>query len=55
MSMPGGLWCKQDSDLETIIWQHSNVFTEGAYTILEHFADNSEEATLSDMGMLLWG
>jgi 1,4-alpha-glucan branching enzyme len=30
-------------------------YSPGAYTILEHFADNSEEATLSDMGMLLWG
>lgn len=30
-------------------------YSPGAYTILEHFADNAEEATLSDMGMLLWG
>jgi 1,4-alpha-glucan branching enzyme len=27
----------------------------GAYTILEHFADNSEETTLSNYGMMLWG
>jgi len=27
----------------------------GAYVILEHFADNSEEIVLSDYGMLLWG
>jgi 1,4-alpha-glucan branching enzyme len=27
----------------------------GAYVILEHFADNSEELTLSNYGMLLWG
>ncbi|GAC1419732.1 MAG: hypothetical protein NVS1B13_01240 [Flavisolibacter sp.] len=27
----------------------------GAYAILEHFADNSEEKELSDYGMLLWG
>ena len=27
----------------------------GAYAILEHFADNSEEKELSDYGMLFWG
>ena len=27
----------------------------GAYCILEHFADNSEEKELSDYGMMLWG
>src|SRR5437763_3108813 len=27
----------------------------GAYAILEHFADNSEEIDLSNYGMLLWG
>ncbi len=27
----------------------------GAYTILEHFADNSEETVLSNYGMMLWG
>ncbi|MEJ7911754.1 MAG: alpha-amylase family glycosyl hydrolase, partial [Chitinophagaceae bacterium] len=27
----------------------------GSYTILEHFADNTEEKELSDYGMLLWG
>ncbi len=27
----------------------------GAYSILEHFADNSEETVLSNYGMLLWG
>ena len=30
-------------------------YSSGAFTILEHFADNSEESVLSDMGMLLWG
>lgn len=29
--------------------------SSGAYCILEHFADNSEEKVLSDYGMLLWG
>ncbi len=27
----------------------------GAYCILEHFADNSEETVLSNYGMMLWG
>ena len=27
----------------------------GSYTILEHFADNSEETVLSNYGMMLWG
>lgn len=27
----------------------------GAYAILEHFADNTEEKELADYGMLLWG
>ena len=30
-------------------------YSRGAYTILEHFADNSEEKVLSDYGILLWG
>lgn len=29
--------------------------SSGAYAILEHFADNTEEKELSDYGMLLWG
>ena len=29
--------------------------SSGAYSILEHFADNSEETELSNYGMLLWG
>ncbi len=33
------------------IWEHS----PEAYVILEHFADNTEEAELSDYGMMLWG
>ena len=31
------------------------LYSRGAYTILEHFADNSEEKVLSDYGILLWG
>jgi len=30
-------------------------YSPGAYTILEHFADNAEEFSLSESGMLLWG
>lgn len=33
------------------IWSLDN----SAYVILEHFADNSEEATLSNLGFMLWG
>jgi 1,4-alpha-glucan branching enzyme len=29
--------------------------SNGAYVILEHFADDNEEIALSDYGMLLWG
>lgn len=29
--------------------------SNGAYVILEHFADNNEELELSDYGMMLWG
>lgn len=29
--------------------------SSGAYAILEHFADNSEETVLSNLGFLLWG
>lgn len=30
-------------------------YSPGAYVILEHFADNAEEFSLSESGMLLWG
>lgn len=30
-------------------------YSPGSYSILEHFADNSEETVLSSYGMLLWG
>ena len=33
------------------VWQ----VNPGAYVILEHWADNTEEIILSDYGMLLWG
>ncbi len=31
------------------------IYSPGSYTILEHFADNTEEKLLADYGMLLWG
>lgn len=41
------------------IWKeyHDSIqkYSQGAYTILEHFADNAEERELSDYGMMLWG
>lgn len=41
------------------IWRlyHDSIqqFSPGAYTILEHFADNGEEISLAAYGMLLWG
>jgi len=33
------------------IWAHDS----GAYVIMEHFADNSEEKELASYGMMLWG
>ncbi len=35
--------------------QHIWSIDSSVYVILEHFADNTEERILSDMGMLLWG
>lgn len=41
------------------IWRKYNdtlqLKSPGSYVILEHFADNSEEQALSNMGMMLWG
>jgi len=39
------------SDYADHIWS----IDENSYVILEHFANNSEERVLSDMGMMLWG
>jgi glycosidase len=35
--------------------KHIQSITPGAYTILEHFADNDEEQELSKRGMMTWG
>lgn len=41
------------------IWRqyHDSIqtYAPGAYTILEHFADNAEELSLAESGMMLWG
>lgn len=39
------------NDYSSAIWQTN----PRAYVILEHFAENSEEKVLAEMGMLLWG
>lgn len=41
------IWKEYHDSLQT--------YSKGAYTILEHFADNTEEKELSAYGMLLWG
>ena len=38
-------------DIADTVWAN----TSGAYVILEHFAENSEETELSDYGMMIWG
>lgn len=37
--------------MANVIWQAD----PGAYVILEHFAENSEETELSNAGMMIWG
>ncbi|HEY0057784.1 MAG TPA: alpha-amylase family glycosyl hydrolase [Flavisolibacter sp.] len=53
-----GAWSAYDAS-RIAIWKryHDTVQTKspGAYTILEHFAENSEEKELSNYGMMLWG
>ncbi len=56
-NVPGDGWAYDASRIRILkrmadqIWKVKN----GAYVILEHFTDNSEEKVLSDYGMLLWG
>lgn len=53
-----GAWSAYDQS-RIDIWKayHDTMqkYSPGSYTILEHFADNSEEKVLSDYGMMLWG
>jgi 1,4-alpha-glucan branching enzyme len=52
------LWGKRDTSRITILKDyHQSIqnVSNTAYTILEHFAENSEERELANEGMLLWG
>ncbi|HNR06307.1 MAG TPA: alpha-amylase family glycosyl hydrolase [Saprospiraceae bacterium] len=53
-----GRWSDYDPS-RVAIWRlyHDSIqqYSPGAYTILEHFADNGEESALANYGMLLWG
>ncbi|MDZ7797848.1 MAG: alpha-amylase family glycosyl hydrolase [Candidatus Marinimicrobia bacterium] len=53
-----GAWGSYDAGRVAILKRMADKIWETdstAYVILEHFSDNSEEAVLSDHGMLLWG
>ncbi len=53
-----GNWSNYDAS-RVAIWKRYHdtlqLKSPGSYTILEHFADNSEEVELADYGMMLWG
>jgi 1,4-alpha-glucan branching enzyme len=52
-----GAWGNYDQSRVDIITGYHNTVqtvTPGAYTILEHLADNSEETVLAEKGMMLW-
>jgi len=53
-----GGWSAYDAS-RIAIWKRyydtMQLKSPGSYTILEHFADNSEEVELSNYGMMLWG
>ncbi|MEA3392842.1 MAG: T9SS type A sorting domain-containing protein, partial [Candidatus Marinimicrobia bacterium] len=53
-----GYWGNYDASRVAILKRMADKIWEvdsGAYIILEHFADNTEEVVLSDYGMMLWG
>lgn len=53
-----GAWGAYDQsriDILKAYYDTLQKYSPGSYSILEHFADNSEETVLSDYGMLLWG
>ena len=53
-----GAWGAYDQSRVDILndyFSHIQNTEPGSYFILEHFADNSEEAALSNSGMMLWG
>ncbi|MEI7897137.1 MAG: alpha-amylase family glycosyl hydrolase [bacterium] len=52
------LWGQYDAGRISILENYTNVIhmvKPGAYAIMEHFADNSEESVLVTKNMLLWG
>jgi 1,4-alpha-glucan branching enzyme len=52
------LWGQYDSSRIAILENYAGVIHSvkpGAYAIMEHFADNSEETVLSGKNMLVWG
>jgi len=53
-----GAWGQYDQwriDRLTDYHNYIQSISKGTYTILEHFADNSEEKVLGNNGMMLWG
>jgi len=53
-----GAWAAYDQSRINILtdyYNHMQTVAPGSYSILEHFADNSEETVLSNNGMMLWG
>ena len=53
-----GAWSSYDASRIAILKEYADVVWDvapGAYVILEHFADNTEEKELADYGMMLWG
>ncbi|NVK04432.1 MAG: 1,4-alpha-glucan-branching protein [Flavobacteriia bacterium] len=53
-----GLWGQYDQSRVDILTDYANIVWSvdpDNYFICEHFADNSEETALSDLGMMLWG
>jgi 1,4-alpha-glucan branching enzyme len=53
-----GAWGQYDQSRVNILndyYTHMQATEPGAYLILEHLADNSEETVLSGDGMMLWG
>jgi len=53
-----GLWGNYDASRIEILddyHKHLQKVDSGCYTILEHFADNTEEIELAKRGMMMWG
>lgn len=50
-----GAYDQSRVNILTDYYNHIQNTESGAYVILEHFADNSEETVLANTGMMLWG